>query len=704
MIGVICAQVGQESVQPRTDRSFDRHNVTIDCNPCREFAVFKHGQKVINPITQDSCLKLTARALFASKDRVTICARVIIFGFFFINRRVVPSYQRGIGEQDPAVVRRPMNATPDAYGAGVGKALEGAGEAAHQVAMKEKQKDDLAAVIDATNGMTSEMLNFFSGPDGLLSRQGVNAQGITQQGEKFMREVAGKYRQKLSPDQRAAFDSHMKLNSLNYLRDVATHERHQKNAVNQDASRAGLELSMKGAAANYDSPKAFFGFLTKGEQILKAHAVEYGLPPEKATLARSNFITGSFIGAVQQARDDGYLDKAFNLLEIGKNAGMDQAEYTKLKKTLTQTQHANEDNLAAENIVKQAMRPDGTVDQAQLSQLRAEYVSKWKPVSMTPEQAEMIRTHVTGATQNVSGLLLSRVAQLAKDKGMKLEIGDGYRTKEEQAVLWEQSDKSGKMVAAPGSSRHEAGFAIDAEWAKSMSDAELAKYGLYRPMDYEPWHVEPIETKGKSTADLMAGGPTDTGREKRFDALVHAKAADTARIRTDYIRNYKNEFAAKLLQAPDLETATRMIDYADNEIYSPQQKESLLKQAQNRYNPKSQQTPGRRFWFEYEKSGLSTDLKTTYEYEQKLARGEVDIEEDDGKRAYAKYQKAQDRMRAYWNVAYGRVDPDQAFSGAAGTDARTRAEWEKQKSEIRQKHPDATDSEIEQFLTWKQGR
>lgn len=28
-----------------------------------------------------------------------------------------------------------------------------------------------------------------------------------------------------------------------------------------------------------------------------------------------------------------------------------------------------------------------------------------------------------------------------------------------------------------------------------MSNEELSQYGLYKPMDYENWHLEPVETR-----------------------------------------------------------------------------------------------------------------------------------------------------------------------------------------------------------------
>jgi len=101
---------------------------------------------------------------------------------------------------------------------------------------------------------------------------------------------------------------------------------------------------------------------------------------------------------------------------------------------------------------------------------------------------------------------LNRLNNLATAYKQKLNVYSGFRTVELQRQLFNDSDKSGKMVASPGNSRHNAGLAVDcdSQWVKDLSNKELAKYGLYKPMDYENWHIEPIETKGKSTESIIA--------------------------------------------------------------------------------------------------------------------------------------------------------------------------------------------------------
>lgn len=101
-----------------------------------------------------------------------------------------------------------------------------------------------------------------------------------------------------------------------------------------------------------------------------------------------------------------------------------------------------------------------------------------------------------------------------------LQVGSGYRSIERQRQLWEASDKSGRMVARPGGSRHNHGDAADLSAAGLRLDKaspaarqwvhdNAAQYGLTFPMSWEPWHVELVGARGgKGVAARPAGTST----------------------------------------------------------------------------------------------------------------------------------------------------------------------------------------------------
>lgn len=98
----------------------------------------------------------------------------------------------------------------------------------------------------------------------------------------------------------------------------------------------------------------------------------------------------------------------------------------------------------------------------------------------------------------------SRLQALIRDSGGKVSIGSGYRSYDEQARLYARYKagvKGQAPAAPPGKSNHNHGLAADLKYAdkatKAWVHANAAKYGLYFPMSYEPWHIEPLRTKRK---------------------------------------------------------------------------------------------------------------------------------------------------------------------------------------------------------------
>lgn len=117
---------------------------------------------------------------------------------------------------------------------------------------------------------------------------------------------------------------------------------------------------------------------------------------------------------------------------------------------------------------------------------------------------------VSGKT-NVHTWFLERLNKLATSYGKNLNVTSGYRSTEYQSKLFADALKkygsesaARKWVAKPGGSRHETGLAADIDgtsgsgsnsWFRSQANNDiLSKFGLWKPLSNENWHVEAIET------------------------------------------------------------------------------------------------------------------------------------------------------------------------------------------------------------------
>lgn len=121
-----------------------------------------------------------------------------------------------------------------------------------------------------------------------------------------------------------------------------------------------------------------------------------------------------------------------------------------------------------------------------------------------------------------------------------LTIKSGYRSPERQAQLWANAlrkygseSAARKWVAPPGRSYHNNGMAADLGYASEAQREQVhrnaERYGLYFPMGHEPWHIEPIgsrgadELRGGSSADSLVGGIRDG--ELASDKITEAPVA-----------------------------------------------------------------------------------------------------------------------------------------------------------------------------------
>ncbi len=126
--------------------------------------------------------------------------------------------------------------------------------------------------------------------------------------------------------------------------------------------------------------------------------------------------------------------------------------------------------------------------------------------------------------EQINRVFLWRLAAYCRDVvKARCTITVGLRSYAEQQRLYELYVAGrGNIAARPGKSRHNFGLAVDfnristvngqgvypgtlnadyAAW-KSGRPEEINKYGLRHSVDTEPWHVEPIETRGVGIDDI----------------------------------------------------------------------------------------------------------------------------------------------------------------------------------------------------------
>lgn len=137
------------------------------------------------------------------------------------------------------------------------------------------------------------------------------------------------------------------------------------------------------------------------------------------------------------------------------------------------------------------------------------------PANVDPNSVQLNSgANVKGLNPSVKANLMGMATEYQQLTGKKLPINSAFRSIDEQAKLYKTKPKG--MAAAPGSSLHNFGFAVDTNsgvGGELQKNGLLAKYGFERPISKEPWHMQPAGmTLAAARSGLYSGdAPADQG-------------------------------------------------------------------------------------------------------------------------------------------------------------------------------------------------
>lgn len=116
-------------------------------------------------------------------------------------------------------------------------------------------------------------------------------------------------------------------------------------------------------------------------------------------------------------------------------------------------------------------------------------------------------SYITDLEPTFANTISTMLAEMPPELKGNVLINSGARSYQKQAELFKEAvakygseDAARKHVAPPGKSQHNHGTAIDLSYlspaARKWVHDNAKEYGLWFPMDYEPWHIEPVGSRG----------------------------------------------------------------------------------------------------------------------------------------------------------------------------------------------------------------
>lgn len=131
-----------------------------------------------------------------------------------------------------------------------------------------------------------------------------------------------------------------------------------------------------------------------------------------------------------------------------------------------------------------------------------------------------------GAVGGLNKTFRSRLSAWNPAVGNRYRVSVGYRSYAEQARLYHLyiTGQRNIKAAPPGKSMHQKGLAADlSPSTKAAHRARGKAFGLYWPMSYEPWHVQPIGLAGGSSSGGGSYDPLSSYKSSASPLLSKAK-------------------------------------------------------------------------------------------------------------------------------------------------------------------------------------
>jgi hypothetical protein len=449
----------------------------------------------------------------------------------------VPEYQPGVQIRPEFQSSIEDRSTPGAFGASIGRGMQDAARGLDQMG------DALAAVAEMEGTLRAkERDNQFAawdreakyGEGGFLTLEGKAAVDGRAAYEKNLVEKQREFGKGLDPiaggKYKAASDARVSQSLDGSIRHAAS-ARKQWFA---DATTARLNTFAEEAVAAYSDPAKVQFNIAGGQAEIREQARMLGWDADVLKNREAEYISSVRMGvAARLLGDDPLKAKAYYDQHKGQLTGPHQAKFEEAIKVPLKTEHVKQHTARILGAGRQAA-PAASGGGGQPAQAGRTLAS----AGPTQARAFLISRAPRGAysVDSLDEAFATNLATMIQDAPPSIRDGlgitSGHRSREHQERLFRNSDGSGRMVARPGRSNHEVradgtAKAVDLNWNGQRLDKapkevvdwvhkNAGNYGMYFPMSWEKWHIEPQGTRGGDAAgpgsSVRPRGPGVAGR------------------------------------------------------------------------------------------------------------------------------------------------------------------------------------------------
>lgn len=430
----------------------------------------------------------------------------------------VPEYQSDISTRPIFQQDLDANATPEAFGAGIGRGMQSAARGLDSVgtALAQVQElEDVARAKEADNSYSNWLRERMYGENGFMMLEGRNA---VDQRKPFEEEAANKRKEfgsGLSAGAARAYQTASQARLQSVYQQSIVHTAGERKNWFKDASAARVQTFANDALVNFNNPSMVTKNIAAGILEIREAGALQGWDADTFKLREGEFTSGVHKNiTLRIAQDDPVAAERYMKANAKQMTGADQYS---LSTSLETELIAEKSKREAEAILSGGRAADTSAPAAAESRVVGDSgPSNTRAFLYGRLTGGKGKGSVDGLKENFAANLAAMMQDAPPEIREGLGIYSGYRSTERQAQLYASAVKrygspqaARKWVAPPGRSNHNHGDAVDLAYnGQSLSHApkevvdwvhqNAGKYGLYFPMKHEPWHVEPMGTRGSA--------------------------------------------------------------------------------------------------------------------------------------------------------------------------------------------------------------
>ncbi|MCZ8547168.1 D-alanyl-D-alanine carboxypeptidase family protein [Mesorhizobium qingshengii] len=436
----------------------------------------------------------------------------------------VPEYQSDVSMRPIFQQELDANANAEAFGAGIGRGMQSAargldmaGDAIAQV----RALEDEAAVRRARNQYITEADGLKYDPDsGFLQKDG---RAAIDAFDTYNRDIGGLRKSvaasaKLTPAQQNMFSKAIDPLELDSRRQGLVHKGQSLKSYIVDDLKSSIQTFGDQAMKNANNPSMVQKYIAAGQLELRRQGELQGWGADTLKLQEADFVSGVHKNiALRIAQKDPIAADEYMKANAKQMTGADQYALSQSLETELVQEKSKREAEAILSGGRAASTPDASGASPASGGGGARRIGQAGP-TRARAYLQSVSNKSPGAVDNLDNSFATNLAAMMQDAPPEIRKGlgiySGYRSPERQAELFSAAVKkygsvaaARKWVAPPGRSQHGEGRAVDLAYnGTSLSHApqevvdwvhqNAGKYGLYFPMKYEPWHIEPKGSRG----------------------------------------------------------------------------------------------------------------------------------------------------------------------------------------------------------------